>query len=1003
MPRIIGSPKNKPHSFKEKVLVLFLIGQITNVSWGTVVSLPANENIYIGYLDSSSGTTSIMLEPSGTYSSKMKNGYFAGLGSTGGLYLNQFNTSGDYIVITSDAASTAGNTTTIPTDLTTINDAASATSSYITSYNLTTDIIDSYSLPINNTTVGQLIVGGVATATNNIGMYVGDGNGDYTLGSTTTGPATSTKNCEITILGSGLSSNGSISTTGNSAISVGTSALSSSESYGIINNTSITRTDTGTVIDMTKANSTGTITITNNGTITAATGSKAIDFTGATAALSLTSSGTITGDIYTGSSTSNAINISGGSIAGNINGGTAGTTTLTTTNNPTITGAITLPATANVLNIGNTSGEPANFSTGGNITNAQTIHVYKITDATATTTNNAFTINNSVTGVSTSLTTDQYTTATVTSGATLSGSGSVINNGDLEIYSSNISMPITNNATGSVNVNSGGSISQTLTNSGTLNLNAGSTVGAAVNFNAASGVALNINSGNGISNIPTVTGAIAGYTTAIDTNNVNINGAFSTGGTISGVGNIVAYGTGTKFTVIDYITNFANFTVESGATTIVGSGGKISTSQASGVLNNYGALTLNQGGVIDVPVSFGVTNGAILTVNGNSTTAGPITKAITGYASYGGDNNTVSVVSNFATSNTITGVGNISVSGTSGSLTTFAVNNSITGVAKSFTIGTNTTTAVSGSGVSIAGNGVLTNSGALTLSSGASISMPMVFGAASGAALTINNGTVTEPITGYSGNNTVGDGNIININSSFSSDTTNGTISGVGNINVSGTGTVFTVNKAITKLSNNFNIGSGAGVVVASGGSISNGNSKGVLTNLSALTLNSGGTIDIPVALGKSTGVSLVVSGGIIDQPITGFAGTGGDNNVITINGTFSTGSTISGVGNISVSGSNTTFNVNNPISNLASGFTIGTGSAAVVNNGGNISSSSGSSWNLTNSGSLTLNPAGTISVPVAFGVASGASLTINGGTIGQPINAWSGAGVDANNINING
>ncbi len=894
MPRIIGSSKNKlqfNNINRKKALILFLLGQATNVS-GVQVGLPANEGIYIGIMNDVTLNSGCINLTSGsttpiTSSTTINNqGFFAGITySDAGFYINNFN-SGDYVVISANAIKTQYS-----------GDATKNSTNYLT-YNtlINQDGGPTGWLPIASNP-GLLIIGGALPSA--VAMYVGEGQGTYTIAAT--------GNSNDVILATNTASNGSINVTGNSAISTVSNLLGS---YNIINNNSITRTDAGTVIDMTNANLGGTINITNNGTITAHTGSKAIDFTGAVSDLNLVNNNAavITGNIVGGNS-GNIFNIYGGTITGNITGGTG----------------------TNVLNVGSTTATAAqSFSTSGTINQVQTINVVNATGQTT-----SFSINNPITNVNSSFTTNTGTTTNVNANGVVSGSG-------------------------------------TLTNSGALILNSGGTIGIPTTFGVASGATFTINGG-------TIVSPIFGYSKT-DGNTVTIAGNFTTGNTIDSIGAIMVSEVNsvpTVFTVNNPITNVINhFEITDGSSAVIGSGGSISG--CSNLLINSGTLTLNPGGVIASSITFGSTSLSfgsnpvtILTVNG-----GTITGTITG--NFLGSTNTVNVTGTFTTGNTINNIGTIAVSGVSSNPTVFMVNNPITNLATSFTTGAHSTTIIDNGG-SISGSGTLTNSGALVLNPGGSISTPITFGVGSGSTLTINGGTLTGTITG----NSTTDSNTVNVGGTF---TTGNTIDKVGNISVSGVNvdpTIFTVNNSITNISNGFTIDANSKTVIGGTGVVVSGG--GTLTNSGALTVNSGGSVELPISFGVPGGASLTINGGLITTAISGNFGI--DNNTININSDFTTPSTISQVGNISVfetdAATPVTFTVNKAITNTAI-LTIGANATLDINSGGDISGVIAGGAAISNLGTLSINSGGTIGSTAALGdvVNNGTFIASGGGVV---------------------
>jgi len=818
--------------------------------------------------------------------------------------------------------------------------------------------------------LGQFMISGVVYGVNSTIVNI-TGNSSHTLGGTgdalTATSIASIVNTADNGGGTLTIPTGTYSITGGPIVQCAFPALLGDYSINVSSGGDLTRTDTGPVIDMTNATKIGIINITNTGKLTAKAGSNSIDFTGSAASLNFhnnAAANTIAGDIVGSANPNDTFNIAGGRITGNINGGT-GITTLTITNNPIITGNIQLPLKDNVLNIGTTGalGVPANFSTGGDITNAQTINVQNTTDT------NNFTINNAITGVKT------FTT--------LSGTKTIIANYG-SIYGINNSCTVT--------INSGGTLSIPIvfstTNAATLNI-AGGTITSPITSDNGGGTQIaTIN----ITNTPTVFNNInlsarANVLNIGTTGGSGVDANFSTNGNITNVQTINVNKTiGTDaFTINDEIIGVKTFTTLASTNTTVAMGGVISGIDPTAAIINSGNLTLNAGGNINVPVNFGSTSGASLNLSG-----GTISKPITGYVA--GDANNININSDYITSNIIDKVGTINVASSTDPVshivipTTFTVSNSITDLAVGFTLGTNTTTVIGGNNVTVtrpvSGAAVLTNSGFLTLSKGSNTSIPITFGSASGAILNISGGTINQPITGHAGS----DANVVNVTNDF---TVSNTISGVGAVNVSGTlanSTIFTVNKSITGVATGITLGANTATIVGpaivGGANVSiarSAGSTGVLTNSGALTLKTGSTVDIPVSFGAVSGTILNLNGGTINQPITGYSA--GDTNTININNTFTTGNTIDKISNINVYGTLATptmFTINKAITHVATGVKTGSNTTTVINSNGDLSGGG----SITNAGSFSVS-GGTIGGTAAMGdVTNNGIFTVNNGPV---------------------
>lgn len=348
------------------------------------------------------------------------------------------------------------------------------------------------------------------------------------------------------------------------------------------------------------------------------------------------------------------------SVLHSLNAQPTGITTLNIANSPIITGHIMLPAIANVLNIGIKSAPGitekfANFSTGGNIVNAQIINVNK-------TTGDGFTINYDVTGIKT------FTVAASTN-TTIAG-GKV----------------------------SGIDASTVLSNAGNVTMKQTGILNMPFNFSNTNGALLTLEGG---SILKPTTGNLE-----VD-NTIKVTGDFATSNIIDKVGTIEVAGIGDNigvFKINNSITNLdTRFDNKSNGMIIVNNGGNVSGKAA---LINSGVLTLNNGGIVNTPVSFG-TNGGVINMVG-----GTISSLVTGTNS---NNEIINILGDCTTSSSmskIQNVGNILVD-----TKNFTINSQLKGISYNFGNSYNSTTNII-SGGDVSGGGAISNAGIIAVNGG---------------------------------------------------------------------------------------------------------------------------------------------------------------------------------------------------------------------------------------------------------------------------------------------
>ena len=624
---------------------------------------------------------------------------------------------------------------------------------------------------------------------------------------------------DVVTAGGTLNVSSPLSNTGAPAIIYSTSSRPGT--CTISTDSSVTRTDSGTVIDFTGATAAGTVNIRVNsgGSIVAQSASSAIDLTGAVANLSLALAGSITGNINGSSSatTADQFAISGGSISGNINCPTANTN-FTITNAPTIQNINFGSSKTNVLNIGSgtmrtAGGTWANFATGGDIVNATTINVYDTGSSTsASYSTDSFNIGHNITGVSHFL-------------ANVGTNTKVNNNGKISGVDSTSLLTLYGSPNPSI-----------------ITVGSGGIIDIPVSCGTSSGITICCNGG-------VIDQPITGYS-GTDTNTVKVTSTSSTGNTITGVKDIdVNSGT---FTVANAITRVSGtFNIEASQFAIIDTGGSVA---GSGNMTNSGTLTLQNGGGIAISTQnthnmtisggtlsgAGLTNTSSLTMSGGTINA-PITNNSPGIITVSGP---------VSGSKTMTNSNDLEIN--SGANLSLPINT----IAGS-TINVNMGGRISSPSSSDASNNLLTISGGvLNLNSGGTVSEPINFGTTTvsgvtsplGGIINLFGGSITSAVTG-----TGSDNEIINALADYTSTSALSTVTNIGNFIVNTKN--FTVNSVLKGIAHNFATAYGTTTTIKSGGDVSGG---GAISNVGMISV-SGGTI------GNDSTVGNVVNSGTFE------------------------------------------------------------------------------------------------------------------------------------------
>ena len=324
-------------------------------------------------------------------------------------------------------------------------------------------------------------------------------------------------------------------------------------------------------------------TITNNGTVTNIIGNAA-----SAAANTITNSGTVTGNITAGGGGDNITN--SGTVTGNITGGAGGDTI--TLNGGTVAGIIDgTVGGANILNI------DGSFSTQAVIKNIQTINTNAGT----------FNVTQAITNVDTSFNNASITT--ISPGGNITGAaGPIINTGTLNIQAggtigAGVAMgPLTNNANASINVQA--SVANALhtgavNNSGSISIT--STAGGPAAVVTLAGIANNLGGNISITNNNATAGAIvlggvpaANAGTISITNNTGAANSINIGAFAANAGTFNI--TGPIAPIAGVFNNQAGATVNFNAGTIatnfnIGGAGNTFTNNGTVVVNTPSTIT----------------------------------------------------------------------------------------------------------------------------------------------------------------------------------------------------------------------------------------------------------------------------------------------------------------------------------------------------------------------------------------------------------------------------
>ena len=528
----------------------------------------------------------------------------------------------------------------------------------------------------------------------------------------------------------------------------------------------------------------------------------------------------------------------------------------------------------------------------------------------------------------------------------ISGTGSIgannafnaINNGGvINISVANVNVnTITNYSGGIISVGGGGVIANNinLTTAGVINVNNGGAINVPVTFFCDIG-----GNDDGVLNLSggLVNGVVSGSAIPKNFGVVNVNGNFVYDGVNTVIKNIATVNVNSGSLNINGVMSgvSTSFNIANSASTIVGSGGNVVNSST---ITNSGTLTVNTGGAINVPVVFGA-NGGVLNLAG-----GTVNAAI------GGDTNSagkgiINLVQNVTYNDAEQYVSNIESFNVN--MGSFNVNNPITKINTAFTTATGTTTNINFNGY-LAGKGGIINVGTINLNGG-SIGV---------ATVRVNSGvataTITDTIGGITNSGTINVNNNICVSENINN--TNGNAATVAGAN--GTAGLYAVNNASTN--NNPTTSTVGTIIVNNGGNIFRTGSA-VLQNLGEITVNAGGTINMPINFVSGSSGVLNFSGGSVNGDITGVVGVNATSaGTININNDFiytgltndghNNSSVISNVNTININNTST-FTVNNSIVGINAGFATATGTTTTINVGNRLVGTGA----VTNAGTIEL------------------------------------------------
>ncbi len=519
----------------------------------------------------------------------------------------------------------------------------------------------------------------------------------------------------------------------------------------------------------------------------------------------------------------------------------------------------------------------------------------------------------------------------------------ITNDGTINIESSKFNVnTITNNSDGILNVDAGGTISNTtLTTTGVINLNSGGTINVPVTFGTGTTGTLNLSGG-------VIGGAIGGVANVAGNGTVNVVQNFTYDGINDPISNIAHINVNSgSFNVNGPVDINNSFNIATNATTILNNNGKIS-STLDAILTNSGTLTMNRGGTLNIPIIFGA-NGGVLNLAGGS-----INSNIGGPANIPG-HGTVNFINNLTYNDSDPTIGNIdNVNVTTG---TFNINKPIVAINTAFSTAIGSTTNINSNGF-IAGIGSINNAGTITLAGG-------TIGA---------KGAGTDAMPDYTINGIINTGTInVNNNVYVSGDINNGTAEALGN---GGTALVYALNPPIV---GDVSTPVVSAIIVNSGATIFR-TGPAVLQNTGVVTVNTGGSINMPIHFGASDSGTLDLSGGLVNGDIIGSTtntnsyGTININNDFTYTGLTSDHLNSSIISMVNVINVNKTskFNVNNSIVGINKSFSNALKATTTISAGNSLTGSGA----ITNFGTMEL-----LGGTVGSSIAPFASLT-NDGTI---------------------
>jgi len=624
----------------------------------------------------------------------------------------------------------------------------------------------------------------------------------------------------------------------------------------------------------------------------------------------------------------------------------------------------------------NAGGSFAGIAAGSTITLQATNNItvstaFNVATATGSANNSLVLQANNNIAVNAAITTTGTGSITMQADADNSGAGS------LELGANNLS-----SQTGGISL-SGASITKTtgtIVSTGAAGANGG-------NINITSTSTANLGSGaittNGGAGAAATAGGNAGNVTITAAGAITTGAVTATGGAAGG-GNAAGGNAGliNIFTTADAITT-GTLTARTGAATGTGAGGTVgsitvnNTAAAGnvtlGALNTSGGANGNAGNIMANATGLLTLNGAIAASGGANVTATTQAGKNAGNVTLTGNNGITTVAAASINANGSAGLGPDQAGGNAGIVSLVSSADAISSRAINARTGAATGTGLGGSAGSITLNGesVTTNAGALTTTgnangNGGSIAITSTTGNTSVGAISTSGGTANAGIAGRNAGS-------ININSAGTVTSTSYAASG-SNAN----GATFSLaggNAAAV------NITGGGGVtttaIVASGGNASNTNANGGNAGTIALTNNTSGNISattITARNGNAAGTGLGGAAGAINITNNSAIGNITTGNLSTQGGTFGQG------GSIAVNGQN----------NAMVGTVITSGGTTLIGNAGR------------NAGAVTISAGGNVAAAIiASNGSAGLGLNQNGGT-GGTVNLTAGTGNTIMHSSIN-